>query len=67
MDESIERLYSIGGTKLDDSGAPVKTFPRGRQCREQECVTRLSIYNDSNYRAQHHRRVAPRMRGKKVA
>lgn len=39
----------------------------GRICREEECQTRLSIYNDGPFCSVHAPMVTPRTRGKKIA
>jgi hypothetical protein len=49
-----------------DRRPPVPGRP-GRVCREAECQTRLSIYNDGPYCSVHAPMVTPRTRGKKIA
>ncbi len=39
----------------------------GRICQEEECHTRLSIYNDGPFCSVHAPMVTPRTRGKKIA
>ena len=58
---------SIGGSGFTGTGRPSRTFPRGRVCANDECETRLSIYNDSAYCSNHQPQIAPRMRGRKIA
>lgn len=67
MEDSDYQRHAVTGHKLDHGGLPVTTFPRGRLCRDSGCATRLSIYNDSSYCAQHHLKVIPRMRAKRAA
>ena len=58
---------SIGGSAFSGTGRPTRTFPRGRVCAHDDCLTRLSIYNDSSYCSSHQPQIAPRMRGRKIA
>lgn len=39
----------------------------GRICREDECETRLSIYNDGSFCSVHAPMSTPRTRGTKIA
>ena len=41
--------------------------PPGRICREDECETRLSIYNDGSFCSVHAPMSTPRTRGTKIA
>ncbi|MEQ8719513.1 MAG: hypothetical protein RIE08_18065 [Acidimicrobiales bacterium] len=46
-----------------------RTAPRsakGRVCVEEDCGTRLSIYNDLDYCAHHQPMVVQRMRGRVI-
>ncbi len=66
--ELVERFEgSIGGSGFTGTGRPSRTFPRGRVCAEEECETRLSIYNDGRFCSRHAPQAAPRMRGRKIA
>lgn len=38
-----------------------------RECREPECETRLSMYNNGKYCYLHEPMAVPRTRGKKIA
>lgn len=58
---------SIGGQGFKGPSRPSRTYARGRTCREDECETRLSIYNDSDFCFLHEPQVTPRMRGRKIA
>ncbi|HEV2068667.1 MAG TPA: hypothetical protein VGR26_02615 [Acidimicrobiales bacterium] len=49
-----------------DEGPAVRARP-GRICREEECQTRLSIYNDGSFCSVHAPMSTPRTRGKKIA
>ena len=49
-----------------EEGPSVRARP-GRICREEECETRLSIYNDGSFCSVHAPMSAPRTRGKKIA
>ncbi|MBW3610420.1 MAG: hypothetical protein M3N37_09300 [Actinomycetota bacterium] len=39
----------------------------GRVCREEDCHTRLSIYNDGPFCSVHEPMSTPRTRGRKIA
>jgi hypothetical protein len=57
---------SVGGTPF--TGArPSRTFPQGRECREEGCDTKLSIYNEGAYCFLHEQGTVQRLRGKKSA
>ena len=58
---------SIGATTFTGHGRPSRTFARGRVCAEDECGTRLSIYNEGRFCSRHEPQAAPRMRGRKIA
>ncbi len=54
-------------------GAPITSSERttrraktGRVCREEECGTKLSVYNDGSFCSIHAPMVVPRTRGKKL-
>lgn len=59
-DRSAER------STTGDGDRPLQARP-GRVCREEECQTKLSIYNDGSYCSVHMPMVTPRTRGKKIA
>lgn len=44
-----------------------KPFGSDRECREPECETRLSMYNNGKYCYLHEPMAVPRTRGKKIA
>ena len=58
---------SIGGSPFKGPSRPSRTFASGRVCREDECKTKLSIYNESDFCFLHEPQVTPRMRGRKIA
>jgi hypothetical protein len=58
---------SIGGSPFKGPSRPSRTFASGRVCGEDECNTKLSIYNDSDFCFLHEPQVTPRMRGRKIA
>ncbi|MBA2624157.1 MAG: hypothetical protein H0U89_00880 [Acidimicrobiia bacterium] len=56
------------------TGSPISSVERvsrraraGRICKEQECATKLSVYNDGSFCSIHAPMVVPRTRGKKLA
>lgn len=49
-----------------DDGPAVRARP-GRICQDEECETRLSIYNDGSFCSVHAPMSTPRTRGKKIA
>jgi hypothetical protein len=57
----------FGGSSLSGNDRPSKSYRAGRICREPECGTILSIYNDSSYCSRHQPMWVPRIRGKKSA
>lgn len=60
-----ERVLS--GDRIIGASIQSRTFPAGRICAEEDCTTRLSIYNENEYCSLHHRAVTPRIRGRKIA
>lgn len=71
MEERSERgdrfEGSIGGSAFTGTGRPSRTFARGRECAEDGCATKLSIYNAGRFCSRHEPQITPRMRGKKIA
>lgn len=55
-----------GGVTTGEEAPVVRARP-GRICREEDCQTRLSIYNDGSFCSVHAPMVTPRTRGKKIA
>lgn len=58
---------ALSGDRIIGASTQSRTFPRGRICAEDDCTTRLSIYNEGEYCSLHHRAVTPRIRGRKIA
>lgn len=58
---------ALSGDRIIGASTQSRQFPRGRICAEDDCTTRLSIYNESEYCSLHHRAVTPRIRGRKIA
>ena len=58
---------ALGGTPIQGSERPSKSFGTNRVCREAGCETRLSMYNNGKYCYQHEPMSVPRTRGKKIA
>lgn len=58
---------SVAGTPFTGGGRPSRSFARGRVCKDPDCKTILSMYNDSKFCAQHAPLTVPRTRGKKIA
>ena len=59
--------HAIGAKPLSGTDRPSRHFSAGRVCREPECRTRLSIYNNGKYCATHAPMIVPRTRGRKIA
>jgi hypothetical protein len=57
--------YAVGAKPLSGTDRPSRTFTTGRECREPECRTRLSIYNNGKFCAEHQPLTVPRTRGRK--
>ena len=58
---------SIGARPISGNDRPSKRFSTGRVCREPECATVLSIYNDGKFCYRHEPMTVPRVRGRKIA
>jgi hypothetical protein len=59
--------HAVGAKPLSGSDRPSRRFTQGRTCREPNCLTRLSMYNNGKYCSNHEPMVVPRTRGKKIA
>lgn len=59
--------HAVGAKPLSGSDRPSRKFSAGRTCREPECETRLSIYNNGKFCASHEPMIVPRTHGKKIA
>jgi hypothetical protein len=62
MDDAI-----IVGHRFSSEERSVARFPTGRVCGEENCRTRLSIYNDGDFCARHEPMTSTRTRGVKMA
>ena len=62
----MKRESPPAGLATGEEGTSVRARP-GRICREEECQTRLSIYNDGPFCSVHAPMVTPRTRGRKIA
>lgn len=58
---------ALSGDRIIGASTQSRTYARGRICAEDDCTTRLSIYNDGDYCSLHHRAITPRIRGRKIA
>jgi hypothetical protein len=58
---------AVSGNGINGSDRPSKVFGTGRLCREPECETQLSRYNNGKYCYLHEPMAVPRTRGKKIA
>jgi hypothetical protein len=58
---------ALSGDRIIGASTQSRQFARGRICAEDDCTTRLSIYNESEHCSLHHRAVTPRIRGRKIA
>jgi len=58
---------TVVGTSINGQDRPSKAFGSDRECREPECETRLSMYNNGKYCYLHEPMAVPRTRGKKIA
>jgi hypothetical protein len=58
---------SVVGYRFDSEEGSVKRFANGRVCANEECSTRLSIYNDGDFCARHEPMTTLRTRGVKIA
>lgn len=61
------KMKSVSGHPISGNDRPSKAFRAGRVCLEDGCGTRLSIYNNGKYCAQHAPMAVPRTRGRKIA
>jgi hypothetical protein len=59
--------HAVGAKPLSGSDRPSRKFTPGRTCREPDCATRLSIYNNGKFCSTHEPMIVPRTRGKKIA
>lgn len=57
----------VAGTSINGNDRPSKAFEKDRLCREPECETRLSMYNNGKYCYLHEPMAVPRTRGRKIA
>jgi len=57
---------AIGAEAFNNHDRPPRRFTPGRLCAEPDCVTRLSIYNESDYCSLHRVDAALRLRGKRA-
>jgi hypothetical protein len=55
------------GYRFDSEEGSIRQFSNGRVCAEDECNTRLSIYNDGEFCARHEPMTTLRTRGVKIA
>jgi len=58
---------SVVGYRFDSEEGSVKRFAVDRVCANDECTTRLSIYNDGEFCARHEPMTTLRTRGVKIA
>ena len=58
---------SVVGQPITGNDRPSKAFGKDRVCREPNCGTRLSIYNNGKFCYQHEPMAVPRTRGRKIA
>ena len=58
---------AVGGSPISGHERPSRAFAKNRVCKEPDCGTRLSIYNNGKYCYQHEPMAVPRTRGKKIA
>lgn len=57
----------VGGSVMQGTGRPSKTYSQDRVCKEPDCGTQLSIYNRGKYCYAHEPLTVPRTRGRKIA
>ncbi len=53
MDARLPGNTAIGGWKIEHFTAHLRVFPKGRICRDLDCTTYLSIYNESCFCTRH--------------
>lgn len=58
---------AVSGNGINGADRASKAFGKDRLCREPDCETRLSIYNNGKYCYLHEPMAVPRTRGKKIA
>ncbi len=58
---------TIVGESVNGSDRPSKANASNRLCREPECETLLSIYNNGKFCYLHEPMAVPRTRGRKIA
>ena len=58
---------AVIGFPITGNDRPSKAFAQNRICREPDCGTRLSIYNNGKFCSLHQPMVVPRTRGRKIA
>ena len=59
--------HAIGARPLSGTDRPSRHFSSDRVCREPNCGTRLSIYNNGRFCSMHEPMAVPRTRGRKIA
>lgn len=57
---------TVKGHGVKSVAGPSKEFGEGRQCKEPECITKLSRYNKRDYCYTHAPVKYPRVRGRIV-
>jgi hypothetical protein len=58
---------AVAGSPITSTERTTRRARSGRVCREADCGTKLSVYNDGNFCSLHAPMVVPRTRGKKLA
>jgi hypothetical protein len=61
------RSDNVKGHRPGNDPPPTKVERVGRVCRENDCDTRLSIYNKTGFCWQHQPLIFPNYRGKRLA
>ena len=59
--------HAVVGRSLTGSDRPSKAYTKNRICREPDCETKLSMYNNGKYCYLHEPMAVPRTRGRKIA
>ena len=54
------------GSRITSTEGSTRRYRTGRVCREQDCETKLSVYNEGAFCSLHAPMVVPRTRGKKL-
>ena len=57
---------AIVGMRITSVEGGVRRWKKGRVCRDDDCSTKLSVYNDSTWCSLHAPMIVPRTRGKKL-